>query len=98
MLPLQAIKNYFRNLPVKRVYLFGSCSQNMQTAASDIDLLIEVDYSKVKVSLLDFIGWKLDLEKITNNKIDLVSADGISRYLQPFIDNTKVLIYEKSNG
>ena len=93
---LQIIKDYFQNLPVKSVYLFGSYAQNTQTETSDIDLLVDVDYSKVKVSLLDFIGWKLDLEKLVGKKIDLISEDGVSKYIQPFIDKGKVLLFEKS--
>ena len=93
---LQLIKNYFQNLPVNKVYLFGSYALGKQTEFSDIDLLVDVDYSKKKVSLLDFIGWKLDLEKIVGKKIDLISEDGVSKYIQPFIDKGKVLLYDKS--
>ena len=92
---LQIIKDYFQTLPVKRVYVFGSYAENKQTAESDIDLLVDVDYSQKKVSLLDFIGWKLDLENLVGKKIDLVPLDGISKYIQPFIDKNKVLLYEK---
>ena len=93
---LQIIKKYFHNLPVRRVYLFGSYAENQQTEESDIDLLVDVDYSLKKVSLLDFIGWKLDLEKLIGKKIDLVSEDGVSKYIRPFVDKSKVLLYEKS--
>lgn len=92
---LQIIKDYFQNLPVRRVYLFGSYAENRQTEQSDIDLLLDIDYSQKKVSLLDFIGWKLDLEKLIGKKIDLVSQDGTSKYIQPFIDKSKTLLYEK---
>jgi len=93
---LQIIKDYFQNLPVKSVYLFGSYAENKQTESSDIDLLVDVDYSKSKISLLDFIGWKLDLEKLVGKKIDLIPQDGVSKYIQPFIDKGKVLLFQKS--
>ncbi len=92
---LQIIKDYFQNLPVRSVYVFGSYAQNKQTEQSDIDLLVDVDYTQKKVSLLDFIGWKLDLEKIIGKKIDLVSEDGISKYIRPFVDKSKVLLFER---
>lgn len=76
--------------------MFGSCAENKQTAESDIDLLVDVDYSQKKVSLLDFIGWKLDLEGLIGKKIDLIPQDGISKYIQPFVEKSKVLLYEKS--
>jgi len=95
---LQIIKNYFKNLPVKNVYLFGSYANNTQTESSDIDLIVDVDYSQKQVSLLDFIGWKLDLEKLVGKKVDLVSEDGVSEYIRPFIDKGKTLLYEKPAG
>jgi hypothetical protein len=95
---IQVIKRYFQNLPVTHVYLFGSYAYNTQTECSDIDLMVEIDYSQKQVSLLDFIGWKLDLEKLTGKKIDLVSEDGVSKYIRPFIDKEKILLYEKSDG
>ena len=92
---LDIIKRYFHNLPVKKVYLFGSYAENKQTEGSDIDLLVDIDYSLKKVSLLDFIGWKIDLEKLIGKKIDLVSEDGVSKYIRPFVDKSKILLFEK---
>ena len=93
---VEIIKNYFRNLPVKNVYLFGSYAENKQTETSDIDLVVDVDYAEKNVSLLDFIGWKLDLENLIGKKIDLVSEDGLSKHIRPFVDKAKLLLYEKS--
>jgi len=93
---ISQISNFFTDKPVKRSYLFGSFVRNEESAKSDIDILVEIDYRKQKVSLLDFIGWKLELEKITKRNIDLVASDGISKYIKPIIDKEKVLIYEKS--
>jgi hypothetical protein len=38
---------------------------------------------------------KLDLEKLLNNEVDLVSSNGISKYIKPLVDEEKRLIYEK---
>jgi hypothetical protein len=38
---------------------------------------------------------KLDLEKMLNNKVDLVSSNGISQYILPIVDKEKQLIYAK---
>lgn len=43
---IQLIQNYFTDKPVKRAYLFGSYATNEATENSDIDLLVELDYSK----------------------------------------------------
>ncbi len=91
----EIITNYFTNLPVKKVYLFGSFAENRQTESSDIDIMVDVDYGKQNVSLLDFIGWKMDLERLIGREVDLVSEDGLSKHIRPFIDKAKVLLYEK---
>lgn len=93
---ISQISNFFNDKPVKRSYLFGSFVRNEESEKSDIDILVEIDYRKQKVSLLDFIGWKLELEKITNRNVDLVASDGISKYIKPIVNKEKVLIYEKT--
>jgi uncharacterized protein len=92
---ISQISKFFSGKPVKRSYLFGSFARNEESAESDIDILVEIDYKNNKVSLLDFFGWKLDLEKITSKNIDLVASDGISKYIKPIIDKEKILIYER---
>ena len=38
---------------------------------------------------------KLDLEKLLNIKVDLVSSNGMSKYIKPLADVEKCLIYAK---
>jgi predicted nucleotidyltransferase len=38
---------------------------------------------------------KLDLEKLLNAKVDLVSSNGLSEYVKPYIDNEKRIIYAR---
>ena len=52
---IENIKSYFKFKPILKVFLFGSYSRNEETENSDIDLLIEPDYTK-KIDLFDFIG------------------------------------------
>jgi predicted nucleotidyltransferase len=40
---------------------------------------------------------KIDLEKILNTKVDLVSSNGLSKYIKPLVDNEKRLIYARQN-
>ena len=92
---LSKIADFFADKPVKRTYLFGSFVRSQEKADSDIDLMIEIDYKNCKVSLLDFIGWKMELENIMHKEVDLVSSDGLSKYMKPYIDKEKKLIYER---
>jgi len=88
---IEAIKDYFRTRPVLKAYLFGSYVRGEADDQSDIDILVDLDYSQ-KIGL-QFIQMKLDLEKILSTKVDLVSSNGISKYLQPIVDSEKHLIY-----
>lgn len=87
------LKSFFRNKPVLRAYLFGSEARDESQENSDIDILVELDYTKPIG--LEFVRMKLELEELLNKKVDLISSKGISKYIQPFINQEKILIYEK---
>jgi uncharacterized protein len=90
---IESIKNYFKTRPVLKAYLFGSYVRGVADNKSDIDILVDLDYSQ-KIGL-QFIQMKLDLEKLLNNEVDLVSSNGMSKYIKPLVDVEKRLIYEK---
>jgi predicted nucleotidyltransferase len=90
---IKTIADYFRNMPVLRAFLFGSFSREDALADSDVDILVELDYSK-HIGL-GFVKMKLDLEEKLHKKIDLVSTNSISKHILPFINNDKKLIYER---
>ena len=90
---IESIKDYFKTRPVLKAYLFGSYVRGVADNTSDIDILVDLDYSQ-KIGL-QFIQMKLDLEKILNNKVDLVSSNGMSKYIKPLVDEEKRLIYAK---
>jgi hypothetical protein len=87
------IKHYFKNKPVLKAYIFGSVAKNEQNEDSDIDILVDLDYSQ-KIGLL-FVQMKLDLENLLQKKIDLVSSNGLSPFIKPQIEKDKKLIYER---
>lgn len=76
-----------------KAYLFGSFVRGDAKIDSDIDILVDLDYD-YKIGL-QFIQMKIDLEKLLNTKVDLVSSNGISKYIKPIVDDEKRLIYEK---
>ena len=91
---ISCIREYFKNQPVLKAFLFGSAVRRDFSEASDIDILVELDYS-APIGLA-FYQMGMDLEKLTNRKIDLVSANGISKRILPLIESEKVLIYERN--
>lgn len=90
---IDTIRNYFKTRPVLNAYLFGSYVRGEAHSQSDIDILVDLDYSQ-RIGL-QFIQMKFDLEKILNNRVDLVSSNGLSKYIKPLIDSEKQLIYAR---
>ncbi len=92
---LQGIKEYLIGQPVKKAYLFGSHARGTANADSDVDILVELDHAKPIG--LHFVRMKLELESLLQVKVDLLSDKGISKYIRPYIEHDKKLIYRKDS-
>ena len=90
---IEIIKTYLKDKPVVKAYLFGSYLRGDAKKGSDIDLLVELDYSQYIG--LEFIQMKIELEELLHQEVDLVSSNGVSKLVKPFIDNEKQLIYAR---
>jgi uncharacterized protein len=93
---LAQIQHFFTDKPVKTAWVFGSFARGTASETSDIDLLVELDYSEPIG--LSFIGMWLDLQDILGKKVDLISDGGVSPFVRPSIEHEKRLIYERSVG
>jgi uncharacterized protein len=65
-------QQFFKDKPVKKAYLFGSYATGLANDKSDIDLIVEIDDSKKRLSLFEFVGLSTGLEKIFEKKVDLI--------------------------
>jgi len=90
---IDAISSYLADKPVVKAYLFGSQVRGEAASDSDIDMLVELDYTQ-KIGLR-FVRMQVELEEILGKKVDLVSSRGISKYIKPIIDREKQLIYTR---
>ncbi len=88
------LQQFFIGRPIKKAYLFGSYARNEATEDSDLDILIELDHTQPIG--MKFFAYQSELEDILHRKVDLVSNEGLSRHVKPFIDQDKILIYERS--
>jgi predicted nucleotidyltransferase len=90
---IQLIKSYFAEQPVLRAYIFGSYARNNADTDSDVDILVDLDYN-TPIGL-GFVQMQLDLQEKLHKKIDLVSSKAVSKFILPFIEKDKTLIYER---
>ena len=90
---LETIKEYFSTRPVLRAYLFGSYARGQADTQSDIDILVDLDYTQ-RIGL-EFIQMQIDLENMLKTKVDLVSSNSLSKYIKPLVDKEKELIYAR---
>jgi hypothetical protein len=89
---ISKIKVFFIDKPISKAYLFGSYASNAQTLESDVDIL--VDFEK-QANLFDLIRLQQNLSELLNLKVDLLSSKGVSKFILPYIEKDKILIYEK---
>jgi len=94
---IEQLKRYFSTQPVKRAFVFGSVARNEESEESDIDILVEID-QQVRLGLVKFARIKFDLEDLFHRKVDLLAEGGISKFIAPYINKDKILIYERANG
>ena len=59
---------------VSKAALFGSIVKQQMRSDSDIDILVQIDKD---ISLLDFVGLKIDLEDKLKRNVDVVEYDTI---------------------
>lgn len=70
-------------LGVRSIGLFGSFVRGEQTAASDVDLL--VDFEPGQHTFDNFMDVSLLLEDLLGRKVDLVTRESLSPYIGPHI-------------
>jgi uncharacterized protein len=86
------LADFFKDQPVKRAYMFGSFVRGENKPGSDLDILVELEPG---IGLFKFISIQNQLEIALKIQIDLVSANGLSPKIKPYIDSEKILVYEK---
>jgi len=91
-LDISKIADFFKYQPVRLAYIYGSYARGENKKDSDLDILVELEKG---TDLFKFIKIKLQLEELIQKTVDLISSNGLSPRLKPYIDNEKVLIYEK---
>ncbi|MCB0610588.1 MAG: nucleotidyltransferase family protein [Lewinella sp.] len=80
---------------ISRAGVFGSMATGLADSESDIDLLVE--FSE-KISLLEFVRIKFELEEILGKQVDLVEYQAIKPRLLPRILSEEIRIHESEEN
>jgi len=93
MEPIQEIKEkitpILQRYGIEKAAIFGSLAKGKAKINSDVDILVEI---KSDMSLLDFIGIKIELEEALKMKVDLVEYDTIKPTIKEKILAEQVVI------
>ena len=84
---------FFKDKPVKKVWLFGSYARGDADNDSDIDVLVDID-KDARIGL-DYFAWHLDLAEQLKKKVDVVSLGWVNHRLWPHIQKDMTIVYEK---
>ncbi len=87
--------DYFKDKPVKKVWLFGSFARKEQNENSDIDLMVDLDHTDPVG--FKFFGMWSDLERLLGRDVDLVTEDGLEDFANESFHHDKILVYERAN-
>ena len=91
---INQVQRYLSHIPVIKAWVFGSYARGEETADSDLDLLVDYDKTK-KLSLLDVVRFKLDLEKAIGREVDLIENGSLKPFAAPSAERDKYLVYER---
>ncbi len=82
---------------VQSLYLFGSFKRNENIREdSDIDLL--VDFKPGQKSIDNLVELGDYIENLTNRKVELVTREGLSRHIGPYILNDLEYVSQRRPG
>ena len=90
---IKILQAYFIDKPVIKAFVFGSAARGNADAKSDLDLLVELDYTK-HIGL-GFVGMQQDLEELLHCKVDLVTDKSLSPHIRPIIEQEKLEVYAR---
>lgn len=86
---LAKIEEISREFDVEKVFLFGSCLENVETA-NDIDIAVE------GIRARDFFKYYGRISMAVDDEVDLVDLGDIREHLQKRILSKGRLIYERA--
>ena len=88
---LRRYRGYLRRLGVRRIGLFGSFVRGEAGKDSDIDFIVV--FEEGRKSYDSFFRLVVFLEGVFGRRVEVLTPEGISRYLKPYIE--REVVYEE---
>jgi hypothetical protein len=80
---------------VKRIAIFGSVARGEDRPDSDLDILVSLRPPGERPPLgLKWFDLADELSRNLKRPVDLVTEDGLSPYIRPYIEKEMVILYE----
>jgi predicted nucleotidyltransferase len=81
---------------IKRLAIFGSVARGEITPDSDIDILVSLrPPGERPVIGLKWFELSEVLSRILERPVDLVTEDGLSPYIRPYVEREMIILYEE---
>ena len=90
----QTIKEYFKNQPVDKAWVFGSFSRGEERAESDVDIMVSL-IPGTRLGLR-FFAMNLELEQLLNRRVDLVIEGDLLPFAEESVNRDNVLVYARA--
>ena len=80
---------------VKRIAIFGSVAKGEERPDSDIDILVSLKPPGERPAIgLKWFGLAEELSRILKRPVDLVTEEGLSPYIRPYVEKEMIILYE----
>lgn len=89
------IRKFCVGQPIKKAWLFGSCSRGEEMPDSDVDILVEYDRQNERISLMRIAGMMIGLEDMLHRKVDMVEVGRLLPFAADSVNHDKLLVYER---
>ncbi len=91
-IPKEGIEKFCKRHYIRKLSLFGSALRDDLTPESDLDILVEFNPAHIP-GLIRLAGMEIELTEILGRKVDIRTAQDLSRYFREEVVNSAKVQY-----
>lgn len=88
----KTVQDYFKDKPVKKVYLFGSYARGDANENSDVDLVFSL-VDNTRITYFGLARYLVDLQNRFSKNVDLVEEEFVYPEIKEQIEKEKFLLF-----